>query len=812
MPNFSQTCKTRLSSPVRAALALFLCLVFFSFPAAGRAQGGRLEIGPTDIVVGPRGGGLYIMIDLFPYYSNLSGQAPDQIKTTLIETAKHYSAAYLAEKKFQKIDQARVAFISVLSRDEYGQKDFGSLVKHGWLLLKKSGRDLAVTEDKLDLGSINLKASGDKGGASAPDQSSSKPAEKKAVASSPNAQAPKDFAEQIIFDEMDFYDHPAYLANTYPPFTPERVRKINAEYYFRYDPKGREKDISGVRYGEIVLREDGGSVLYLPRDLDLNQLEGVSFLYRKTDPEARVFFSIYKTLTSKAVVKEGGSPSFPAAQDTDWHQVVIPFSELKFAEHPSPLEKAERWGPWANLKFYQVSEGRVYGLEFGMTGSAEGRSFFLDRLTFLRPGPGSRVLNGSVEPATADLDIFIDTPQKRYAVKTDGQGKFRFEIPREVSRLDLSTRYKDLWYLPTMGRDLEVGSHVSAVKFILKNEKPAKFAGRENNYDYLWTEDRGVVYQEKAYFLTVQGYDDKDQDFFTEFGSNSFGYVDRDRRYDNPDGVKRVVLIGACYTDGLQVSSQDRINIQIEEMFRFRSKPIEVISASNTWHGLQGGWAVFKNYGLNFKPDLLIINILRPSQLRSLHLEYEAYDWKFHPDHPKKDFFQWDKKQKKLIHIPYDPDWRLYAADLPKFKDPSYYANYGGVNWVNDFYRVDHSKAPAFFQETRKLLVEILKVFVKEGQKTGCKVAIALSDFIPPRTFTENGVDYDTSQVHAFFRGAAKEAGAYYIDATRVFQEKNAKTNEHWVHMWTLGHWSPAGHRFAAEALADGIEKILHSK
>jgi|GEM_PF-5981498 len=807
MPNFFQTCKTRMSGPVWAGLIFFM--VFSFLWASGSAQADRLEIGPTDMVVGPRGGGLYIMIDLFPYYDRLSGLAADQIKAVLIETAQHYSAAALSEKKFQRFDQARVAFISVLSRDEYGQKDFGSLVKHGWLSLKKSGGNLGVTEDKLDLGSIDLKASG-KGGAPAPDQSSSGPPEKKPAASAESTPAPKDYAEQIIFDEMDLYDHPAYLANAYPPFTPERVRKINSEYFFRYDAQGREKGISGRRYGEILLRENAGSVLYLPRDLDLKQLEGVSFLYRKTDPGARVFFSIYKTLTDKAVVKEGESPSFPAADDTKWHKVVIPFSELKFAEYPSPLEKAERWGPWANLKFYQVPEGRVYGVEFGMTGSAEGRSLFLDRLTFLRPGPGRRVLNGSVEPAAADLEIFIDTPQKRYTVKTDDRGKFSFEIPSEVSRLDLIARYKGLWHLPTMGRCLEVGSYVPAVKFILKNEKPAKFAGRENNYDYLWTEDRGVVYQENSYFLTVQGYDEKDQEFFTEFSSNSFGYVDRSRRFDNPDGLKRVVLIGACYTDGLQVSSQDRINIQIEEMFRFRSsKPIEVISASNTWHGLQGGWPVFKNYGLKFKPDLLIINILRPSQLRSLHLEYEAYDWKFHPEHPKKDFFQWDKKQKKLIHIPYDPDWRLYAADLPEFKDQSYYANYGGVDWVNDFYRVDHSKAPAFFQETRKLLVEILKLFVKEGQKTGCRVAISLTDFIQPRTFTQNGVKYDTSRVHAFFQGAAKEAGAYYIDATRVFQEKSAKTNDHWVHTWKLGHWSPAGHRFAAEGLAEGIEKIL---
>jgi hypothetical protein len=265
-------------------------------------------------------------------------------------------------------------------------------------------------------------------------------------------------------------------------------------------------------------------------------------------------------------------------------------------------------------------------------------------------------------------------------------------------------------------------------------------------------------------------------------------------------------MTGECFAEGSQVDSQERLTGQLEAIARFHGdQPVEVVSLIHPKMSFLAAWPSLDKVGFPLQPDLVVINMVAPDQLTSLHVEFDAWRWGFHPDHPQSTFFERDRKTGQLRCIPYQPDWNLYLDQVPPRREAAYYKKFGGVDWQKDLFRVDPAGRPPFLQETIELLAAILKHCNEEARKHGGRIALLDSVYLEDRQWVENGVAYDTRCFHALLQEAATKAGIVLLDGNKVLREKTMARQpprKGHLHQWEHnGHWTPAGHRFVAEGL-----------
>ncbi len=614
-------------------------------------------------------------------------------------------------------------------------------------------------------------------------------------------------AEQVLFDEMDFYDHPAHQSRSYPSFSPERVRRINSYYYLRTGQRDQEHPFSGRRYGEIELRGDRGSLMYLPRAVDFANVKQVKFLFRKSDPKGKVFLRLYKSAELCADQEEGQGPSFNRSNDSAWHEATVPVSQLKFTKLPPSTAKAEPANPMSNLQYYDVRQGDLYALEFGMTGSKPGQKLFIDRITLVREAPQGRVVRGMVTPPVGGLAIEVNTPDRQLKATTAADGSFEVELPESATRYEVLTRYKGRWFLPQEGRYFEVGTYLPAVHIVLKDEIPESFATHRRSFRYEYHADRAISYASNSYFLYAEKTKKKKQEFLVESSSNAFGYLDRDRRIENPDGARRVFLVGPCYIAGQQIDSTEHLASQVEAIFRFHDEyPIEVMPASHNTHVLLASWPVIRNHAFAFKPDLIINDFVNPGLLKFLILGINARERGYDPKHPESYHFSLDPDNGKLVHAPNDKDWLLYRLEaLPKKPgDGSWIVD--GVHWINDFCRVDPSGMPPLAKNAIDLYEAGLRMFVSEGKQRGVRIGVlnaADIGTLNPRVREADGIKYDTGLFPQRLRKIVEDANAIFIDGSAEVKDRGSDETGKYMHHWRYaGHWSPLGHRLMAEAIS----------
>lgn len=91
--------------------------------------------------------------------------------------------------------------------------------------------------------------------------------------------------------------------------------------------------------------------------------------------------------------------------------------------------------------------------------------------------------------------------------------------------------------------------------------------------------------------------------------ANNFGFHDNDFRYRKDDSIFRIAILGDSYVEALQVPREKTFHKLLEDMLNssnISKKKIEVYSFGHSGNGTLLNFYYLKNYGIKFKPDLVI--------------------------------------------------------------------------------------------------------------------------------------------------------------------------------------------------------------
>ena len=278
---------------------------------------------------------------------------------------------------------------------------------------------------------------------------------------------------------------------------------------------------------------------------------------------------------------------------------------------------------------------------------------------------------------------------------------------------------------------------------------------------------------------------------------NNRGFIDKDRRFENPDRALRILLQGECWTEGEQTTTNLHMNVLLESMLRRRTGvPVEVIVTAAS-SSSPASWSLpFEKYGSRFQPDvvLLFVNMfnmahLEPTMLRKL------IGWD--KEHPPYKMYDFNKQGDLLEYLP-DPAYPAFMTAA----DPSPIA--GSVPLPQSYAVV--GVQPALVQRSFQLLRAILaEQYLKRMQRNHGVLGLIVGydkQNAPPYgdLHAPHMLAYD--QWLAGVGDVCDSLKICMLDLSPSLMKEDFQNVLLWEHD---GHLTPAGNYKFAEALADQV-------
>ncbi|MFH1021893.1 MAG: hypothetical protein V1809_00715 [Planctomycetota bacterium] len=601
-----------------------------------------------------------------------------------------------------------------------------------------------------------------------------------------------------VLDEIDLYERNG------------RVLRSGVGCYFQ-----RRESYRGDYSLELrAERKEGGSVSWQPFQLDSHETDYVRFAYRKTNPQSRISIGWRPANQTDVmfVATEGdlrGSQGWeiPHRQDGDYHEVVLDFADMKM-----PVRGGKR-----------IPRCAIGEFNFGMENCNPGDGVFFDCVEFLSargvpvaaPGKGV-VIGGRVLPPEDGREVVLKTGRDTRTSKTSLGGWYWFNnVPRgEV--ISLTSGKGGVEYFPGRGRlaqavknDLEfniyqVDAKCNSVPRALalispKNVTPA-LANRAVNADAQWSGRFGSLLAPHS-LRFYAGFEGWDIQYVAESQANNFGFLDKDRRSENPDKSLRILLLGECWTEGLQTTASARYATLLESMLRRalnRNVEVIVYATSNATIGTNA--IAYEKYGRQFKPDLIALmsNGYAAATMNG-DLQKKIVGWD--PRHAPYRMYDFDG-QGRLIRYEADPNYPAYMEKpVPAGPDQ---VPWGCLLMVNTELTPDAQKALLLFETVLK------ESYCATAREDGGRVALVYG--YNPREWgpakygeTEIREEYFSKRM----RDVCGKIGVTPLDLAPFLKSLNLDKPYESLTWEKDGHLSPNGHYMLARAIADQIIPFL---
>jgi len=346
----------------------------------------------------------------------------------------------------------------------------------------------------------------------------------------------------LVVDEVDLFQMQG------------RVVPKDARYFFN-----KAVGFTGKRAVEIVAGPgDGklsGEVEWQPAVLDASRTNAFQFAYKKSDPSVRAGLLIEFVNGEQLEVLEDGLKhrgtgvvsSLRPADSTDWTVVTLDYAHLDYSQLGRP----------------GAPTGKVRAVHFLVDGKAGDRVFF-DRVAFLRQNPLDDPEDGFLVGGHVDLGDLAHEPHRVVMMrkggeltetKTTADGYFYFEqkIPRSevVMVYAIGDAPNSDKFFPEAGRLLQIERNTVEIEIKMsKDYRPADIPGLSKDERGASSTVPGVgrIYKPHSEYVTTGL--STPPEFHMVHAINNLGYIDRERRPENPSGAMRVLLMGVCTTFG----------------------------------------------------------------------------------------------------------------------------------------------------------------------------------------------------------------------------------------------------------------------
>jgi len=303
---------------------------------------------------------------------------------------------------------------------------------------------------------------------------------------------------------------------------------------------------------------------------------------------------------------------------------------------------------------------------------------------------------------------------------------------------------------PTAGRYLEVRRNLVELSIPLADIRDVRTGPLEKKYkaESELNAKVGRVYKPRSDY--VHSGIGTPQEFENHLQINNLGFLDRDRRPENPDHARRILFLGNCNLFGHSTPRAHHPNILLEDLLTRRTGyPTEVIAMADSAMSFGKHWSYYRELGRPMKPAVACI-FLQSSGVEMMEADPEAFArfYEFEPGHFPCSLF--GESDTGLVSIDPDPEYfrfvgkdpaRRAARDAEK-KRAGYYSD--GVDWTTVYDRTDWESVPAPARRTWDHFARVLRFYRDEMAKDGARLVIVLT---PEAQLSVGGLSKDFTDV-----------------------------------------------------------------
>lgn len=294
-------------------------------------------------------------------------------------------------------------------------------------------------------------------------------------------------------------------------------------------------------------------------------------------------------------------------------------------------------------------------------------------------------------------------------------------------------------------------------------------------------------------------------DFWTRERANSMGFLDAEPAIPKPAGRFRLLLVGDSFVEAAQVRNDQKLQsllaARVNERLGAGHADAAAMGSSGTGQANQLGF--YDRFGKALAPDVVVLlAVSNDFANNSPLLEAVRNGWA--PYHPPRRFVELDAGQYRTIA----PDlewlrWRMPAAGPAEYyktlaASPEFgprFKGWGGPTAleIDDvFWR---RELPPLFQDAVTLTRHALEEWKQRADRDGFRLVVVATE-----NLTRPGADAvsDGTLYLKRFEQIAEDTGIPFFDLAPTFAKQSNRAAGFWKYD---SHWSPQGHRWAADAI-----------
>jgi hypothetical protein len=318
-------------------------------------------------------------------------------------------------------------------------------------------------------------------------------------------------------------------------------------------------------------------------------------------------------------------------------------------------------------------------------------------------------------------------------------------------------------------------------------------------------------------------------EFSVDVKMSSHGLRDVEHDYEKPAGTFRILVLGDSYMEAVQVELEQIFARQLERELGARGRRVEVINASASDWGTDNELVYLREEGWRYSPDLVLLAFTTANDVRNNSV---VLNQRVPNPNPWKPTFTVAADGKLVFHpmpalpppeplVPPRPWWRrsralsFFANRIGPFLSSPEPATGAPAAKTNDYARtlpadmlVYAPDPPPEVDEAWRVTKALLLEMKNDAREHGARFAMVLVD--GPWTYydawwqlmtmwDQQARSWNPARPNEVLGEFAHEAGIESLDLRTAF---TAKKSEERLYFEFDPHWTPAGHRLAAQAAA----------